>query len=48
MQGPITVFDGGTYAGDAQITDLAPGREQLVTYAMDLDTEVEAQQGAPP
>ena len=25
MQGPITVFDGGTYAGDAQITDLAPG-----------------------
>jgi hypothetical protein len=48
MQGPITVFDGGTYAGDAQITDLAPGAEQLVTYAMDLDTEVEAQQGASP
>ena len=48
MQGPITVFDGGTYAGDAQITDLAPGAEQLVTYAMDLDTEVNAQQGASP
>jgi hypothetical protein len=48
MQGPITVFDGGTYAGDAQITDLAPEAEQLVTYAMDLDTEVEAQQGASP
>jgi len=48
MQGPLTVFDGGTYAGDAQITDLAPGAEQLVTYAMDLDTEVEAQQGASP
>ncbi|MGA2975855.1 MAG: hypothetical protein ABSF77_11155 [Spirochaetia bacterium] len=48
MQGPITVFDAGSYAGDAQITDLAPGAEQLVTYAMDLDTEVEAVQGAAP
>ena len=45
MQGPITVFDAGTYAGDAQITDLAPGAEQLVTYAMDLDTEVQASTG---
>ncbi len=25
MQGPITVFDGGAYAGDAQIEDLAAG-----------------------
>ena len=24
MQGPITVFDGGSYAGDAQIEDLPP------------------------
>ena len=48
MQGPITVFDAGTYAGDAQITDLAPGAEQLVTYAMDLDTEVQATPGSSP
>jgi hypothetical protein len=48
MQGPITVFDGGTYAGDAQITDMAPGAEQLITYALDLDTEVAPQQGATP
>ncbi len=48
MQGPITVFDSGAYAGDAQISDLAPGAEQLVTYAMDLDTEVEAVPGASP
>lgn len=40
MQGPITVFDGGTYAGDAQIENLAPGSERLISYAMDLDTEV--------
>ncbi|HTU25957.1 MAG TPA: hypothetical protein VMF30_11200 [Pirellulales bacterium] len=39
MQGPITVFDGGAYAGDAQIEDIAPGAERLVTYAIDLDVE---------
>jgi hypothetical protein len=48
MQGPITVFDGGSYAGDAEITDLAPGATQIVTYAMDLDTEVEAAPGPAP
>jgi len=41
MQGPITVFDGGTYAGDALIDDLPPGGERLISYALDLDTEVE-------
>jgi hypothetical protein len=40
MQGPITVFDGGTYAGDAQIMDLAPLSKRLISYALDLDTEV--------
>jgi len=40
MQGPITVFDGGSYAGDAKIEDLPPGTERLISYAMDLDTEV--------
>ncbi len=41
MQGPITVFDGGAYAGDAQIHDLAPGQDRLISYALDLKTEVE-------
>ena len=41
MQGPITVFDGQAYAGDARMEDLAPGQERLVTYALDLKTEVE-------
>jgi hypothetical protein len=40
MQGPITVFDGGAYAGDAKIDDLQPGTERLISYALDLDTEV--------
>ncbi len=40
MQGPVTVFDDGTYAGDAKIADLPPKSERLISYAMDLDTEV--------
>ncbi|MCS6850747.1 MAG: DUF4139 domain-containing protein [Gemmataceae bacterium] len=41
MQGPITVFDGGTYAGDARILDVSPNEERLISYAVDLGTEVE-------
>ncbi len=40
MQGPITVFDGAAYAGDAIIDDISPGSERLISYALDLDTEV--------
>jgi hypothetical protein len=40
-QGPMTVFDGGVYAGDARLEDLPPGQERLLSYAMDLKTEVE-------
>ncbi|MGQ9574628.1 MAG: hypothetical protein ACUVUC_04870 [Thermoguttaceae bacterium] len=40
MQGPITVFDDGVYAGDAKIQDLPPGSQRLLSYAMDLDIEV--------
>jgi hypothetical protein len=41
MQGPITLFDGGAYAGDARIDDVAPGQDRLISYALDLKTEVE-------
>ncbi|MGL4462779.1 MAG: hypothetical protein ACRC1K_11565, partial [Planctomycetia bacterium] len=41
MQGPITVFDDGVYAGDAQIQDLPPGGDRLISYAMDLNVEVQ-------
>jgi hypothetical protein len=40
MQGPLTVFDGGAYAGDAKIEDLPPRGERLLSYALDLKTEV--------
>jgi hypothetical protein len=39
-QGPITVFDGSNYAGDARILDLQPKEERLISYAVDLGTEV--------
>ncbi|MFL5244634.1 MAG: DUF4139 domain-containing protein [Gemmataceae bacterium] len=42
MQGPLTVFEGNSYAGDARILDLQPGEERLLSYAVDLGTEVEA------
>ena len=41
MQGPITVFEGSNYAGDARILDLQPNEERLLSYAVDLGTEVE-------
>ncbi|MFM8893178.1 MAG: hypothetical protein ACKOTB_16450 [Planctomycetia bacterium] len=40
MHGPLTVYEAGAYAGDAQIEDMAPGSERLVSYAVDLDVEV--------
>jgi hypothetical protein len=40
MQGPVTVFDGGTYAGDAKLPNLQRGEKRLVSYALDLATEV--------
>jgi hypothetical protein len=40
MRGPVTVFEGGTYAGDARIADLQPGEERLLSYAEDLGAEV--------
>jgi hypothetical protein len=40
MQGPITVFEGSNYAGDARILDLQPNEERLISYAIDLGCEV--------
>ncbi|WP_447968652.1 hypothetical protein [Nitrospira sp. M1] len=39
-QGPITIFDDNAYAGDAQMKDLAPKQGRLISYALDLTTEV--------
>jgi hypothetical protein len=43
MQGPVTVFDEGGYAGDALIGHLQPGEERLLSYAVDLAVEVKTE-----
>ena len=48
MQGPITVFEGSSYAGDARILDITPKDERLISYAIDLGTEVEPIAKTPP
>ena len=36
LQGPITVLEAGTYAGDARIDNLPPNQERLLSYGVDL------------
>jgi hypothetical protein len=42
LAGPITVLDGATYAGDAQIDNLPPGQERLLSYGVDLQMTMDA------
>jgi hypothetical protein len=35
MQGPMTVLDHGIYAGDAQILDMPPDADRLISYGVD-------------
>jgi hypothetical protein len=44
-QGPITVFEGSTYAGDTQVLNVQPNEERLLSYAIDLGTEVDPKAG---
>ncbi|MBL9031277.1 MAG: hypothetical protein JNM80_06175 [Phycisphaerae bacterium] len=39
MPGPISVFDGSAYAGDAQIGHVSTGDKRLLAYAVDLDVQ---------
>jgi hypothetical protein len=41
MQGPVTIYEGNSYAGDARLPDLQPNEERLLSYAVDLGVEVE-------
>jgi len=42
LGGPLTIFDGGMYAGDATIDNLVPKDKRLVSYAIDLDVTVDS------
>jgi hypothetical protein len=48
MQGPITVYEEGSYAGDARLPDLQPKEERLISYAIDQGTEVKPEQKSEP
>ncbi len=43
--GPLTVVQGGNYAGDALIKTVRPGEERYITYAVDLGLHVNTQKG---
>ena len=36
LQGPVSVFEPGGYAGDAQVDNLPTGQERLLSYGVDL------------
>ena len=42
LAGPITVLDGASYAGDAQIDNVPAGQERLLSYGVDLQMLVDA------
>jgi len=42
LQGPITVLDAGTYAGDARIDNVPPTQERLLSYGIDLQMLIDA------
>ncbi len=41
MPGPVSVYDAGNYAGDAQIGSAGEGESRLLAYAVDLDVSVQ-------
>ncbi len=43
MQGPVTVFEAGVYAGDARLPHTGAGEKRLLGYAVDLATDVDVQ-----
>src|SRR5206468_4257665 len=38
--GPITVYDGGAYAGEALVETVKAGDKRLISYAVDLGTRI--------
>jgi hypothetical protein len=48
MGGPLTVYESGLYAGDARMDSLAPGAQRLISYSLDLSTELAVQAASAP
>ena len=45
LQGPVSVFDAGSYAGDASLGDVPAGQARLLSYGVDLQLLVEPKEG---
>ncbi|MFI4855948.1 MAG: hypothetical protein ACIAQF_13325 [Phycisphaerales bacterium JB065] len=43
LPGPISVYDAGAYAGDAQIAHTPGGAERLLAYALDSEMEIDTE-----
>lgn len=43
--GPLTVFQGGSYAGDALVKTFKPDEQRYITYAVDLGLRVNTKMG---
>lgn len=48
MGGPITVYEDEIYAGDARMENLAPGAQRLISYSLDLSTEIISKSASQP
>jgi hypothetical protein len=48
MQGPVSVYEGGAYAGDARLPDLQAGEERLLSFAVDQAVEAKAETKSTP
>ncbi len=44
MPGPLSVYDGSVFAGDAQIGYIGAGEQRMLSYAVDLDVDAEQNQ----
>lgn len=44
IPGPIAVYDGAAYAGDAQIGHVGAGDKRLLAYAVDLEVDVQVKE----
>jgi len=45
LQGPLTVLENDAYAGDAQVDNVPPDQNRLVSYGIDLDVTVSQRTG---
>jgi hypothetical protein len=48
MQGPVSVYEVGSYAGDARLPDLQANEERLLSYSIDQAVEIKSEAKSEP